>query len=129
MAGLIKCFELFTKYKINFGPYIMQRCNEIRVNVRVEVEVCRFIPSEINIAYILSGGVSFGKFHLLSTWFTGPEFLASNNQDYDFEGVKEETLCDEVLIKTVEDQESNVNVSAFSHPEGHVTMHNFLTPL
>ena len=66
---------------------------------------------------------------VLSTWFTGPEFLASNNQDYDFEGVKGETLCDEVLIKTVEDQESNVNVSAFSHPEGHVTMHNFLTPL
>ena len=41
--------------KTNFGPYIMQRCIEIRVNTRVED--WRYIPSEINIADILSRGI------------------------------------------------------------------------
>ena len=62
----------------------MQQCNDIRVNTRVED--CKYIPSKINIADILSHGISFGKFHLLSTWITGLEFLVSNNQNYNFEG-------------------------------------------
>ena len=95
--------------KTNFGPYIMRRCNEIRVNTRVDD--WRYIPSEINIADVLSRGVSFDKFHL-STWFTGPEFLVSNNQNYDFEGLKDKTACDEVRIETAEDHKgNNVNVS------------------
>ena len=76
--------------KTNFGPYIMPRSNEIRVNTRVDD--WRYIPSETNIADILSRGISFDKFHLLSTWFTDPEFLVSNNQNYDFEGLKDKTV-------------------------------------
>ena len=37
--------------KTNFASYIIRRCNEIRVNARVED--WRYIPSEINIADIL----------------------------------------------------------------------------
>ena len=98
--------------KNNFGPYIMRRCNEIRVNTRVEN--CRYIPSEINIADILSRGVLFDKFHLLSTWFAGLEFLVSNNQNYNFEGLKDKTVCDEVSIETAEDYKGNVNVNVFN---------------
>ena len=76
------------------------------------IEDCRYIPSEINVADILSRGISFDKFHLLSTWFTGPEFLVSNNQNYDFEGLEEKIVCDEVRIETVEDHKGNVNVNA-----------------
>ena len=70
----------------------MRRCNEIRV--KTKVEDWRHIHSEINIADILSRGISFNKFHLLSTWFTGPEFLLFNNQNYDFRGLKDKTVCD-----------------------------------
>ena len=51
--------------KNNFGPYIIRRCNKIRVNTRVED--WRYIPSEINIADILPRVISFDKFYLLST--------------------------------------------------------------
>ena len=56
----------------------------MRVNARVED--WRYSPSEINIADALSRGVPLDKFHLLSSWFTGPEFLVSTNQNYNFEG-------------------------------------------
>ena len=95
--------------KTNFGSYIVQRCNESQVNTIVED--WRYIPSEISIADILSHGVSFNKYY---TWFTGPEFSISNNQNHDFKGLKDETVCDEVYIETVEDHESNVNVSISS---------------
>ena len=78
--------------KTNSGPYIIRRCNEIRE--KTKVKDWRNIHSEINIADILSGGISFNKFHLLSTWFTGPEFLLFNNQNYDFRGLKDKTVCD-----------------------------------
>ena len=58
--------------KTNFRPYIKRRCNKIQVNTRV-------IASEISIADILSHGMSFDKFQILTTCFTGPEFLISNN--------------------------------------------------
>ena len=60
-----------------FGAYIMRRCNEIQVNTRVRD--WRYISSKINIADILSRGIWLYKSHLLNTWFTGPEFLVSNN--------------------------------------------------
>ena len=90
----------------------MHQCNNIRVNT--SVEDCKYIPSEINIADVLSRGISFDKFHLLSTWFTGIEFLVSNNQNYNFEGLKDKTVCDEVRIKTAEDHKGNGNVSVFN---------------
>ena len=90
----------------------MRRCNEIRVNTRVED--WRYIPSEINIGDIVSRGVSFDKFHLLSTCFTDPEFLVSNNQNYNFEGLKDKSVCDEVRIETAEDHKRNCNVSVFN---------------
>ena len=65
--------------KTNFGPYIIWQCHEIWVNTRIGD--WRYIPSEINIADILSCGITFNKFYLLNTWFTSPEFLASNNQN------------------------------------------------
>ena len=95
--------------KANSGPYIMRRCNEIRV--KTKIEDWRHIHSEINIADILSRGISFNKFHLLSTWFTGPEFLLFNNQNYDFRGLKDKTVCDEVYIETADDHKGNVSVS------------------
>ena len=51
--------------KANFGPCIMRRCNEIRLNTRVQD--WRYISSEINISDIFSRDISFDKFHLLST--------------------------------------------------------------
>ena len=63
--------------KTNFRPYIKRRCNKIQVNTRVED--WRYIASEISIADILSHGMSFDKFQILTTCFTGPEFLISNN--------------------------------------------------
>ena len=90
----------------------MQRCSEIWVSTRVED--WRYIPSEINIADILLRGVSFDKFHLLSTWFTGWEFLIFNNQNCNFEGLNDKTVCDEVCIETAEDHKGNGNVSAFN---------------
>ena len=60
-----------------FGAYIMRRCNEIQVNTRAQD--WRYISSKINIADFLSRGIWLYKFCLLSTWFTGPEFLVSNN--------------------------------------------------
>ena len=51
--------------KTNFGKHFMRRCNEIRVNTRVEE--WRYLPSEINTSDILSCDISFDKFHLLST--------------------------------------------------------------
>ena len=88
----------------------MQRCNEIQMNTRAEDWT--YIPSEINIAYILSCDISFGKFHLFGVWFTGPEFLVSNNPNYDFEGLRDKTVFDEVCIETAEDQKGNVDISA-----------------
>ena len=61
----------------NFGPYILRRCNEIHGNTRVED--WGHISLEINIVDILSHGVSFDKFLILSNWFTGPKFLIYNN--------------------------------------------------
>ena len=87
----------------------MRICNEIQVNTRVED--CRYIPSEIDIADILSRDVSFDKFNLLSTWFADPEFLVSNDLNHHFEGLRDKTVYDDVRIKTVEAHESNVTVS------------------
>ena len=91
----------------NFGPYILRRCNEIHGNTRVED--WGHISLEINIVDILSHGVSFDKFLILSNWFTGPKFLIYNNQNYNFEGLK--GVCDELRIETVEDYESNGNIA------------------
>ena len=86
----------------------MRRCNKIR---DTRVEDWRYSLSKISIANILSRGISFKKFHLLSTWFTGPEFLGSNNHGYDFEGLKDKTVCYEVRIETAQDHKGNVNAS------------------
>ena len=67
----------------------MRRWNGMRVNTRVKDWI--YIPSQINIADTLSRGISFDKFHLLSTWFAGPEFLVSNNQNYGSEGLMDKT--------------------------------------
>ena len=61
----------------NFGPYILRRCNEIRGNTRVED--WRSSPWKINIVDILSHGVSFDRFLILSNWFTGLTVLIYNN--------------------------------------------------
>ena len=98
--------------KPNFEPYIMRRCNKIRVNTRVED--WRYIPSKLNIADILPRGISFDKFYLLSTWFRGPELLVSNNQNYNFGGLKNKNVCNEVCIETAEDHSGNVNISVFN---------------
>lgn len=76
----------------------MRKWNKIRVNTKVDN--WRYIPAEMNNSGILSYVVLFDKFRLLSTCLTGPEFLAPNNQKYDFEGLKEET-SDDVRIKYV----------------------------
>ena len=76
----------------------MRKWNKIRVNTKVDN--WRYIPAEMNNSGILSYAVLFDKFRLLSTCLTGPEFLAPNNQKYDFEGLKEET-SDDVRIKYV----------------------------
>ena len=75
----------------------MTRYNKIRVNTRIED--WRYIPSEINIVDILSSVISFNKFHLLSTWFTGPEILVSNNHNCNFKGLKDKTACDKYVSK------------------------------
>ena len=80
----------------------MRKWNKIRVNTKVDN--WRYIPAEMNNSGILSYVVLFDKFRLLSTCLTGPEFLAPNNQKYDFEGLKEETSDDEVRIKTTENR-------------------------
>lgn len=102
----------------------MRKWNKIRVNTKVDN--WRYIPAEMNNSGILSYVVLFDKFRLLSTCLTGPEFLAPNNQKYDFEGLKEETSADEVRIKTIENRESNVNISVSNVNPKNVSTINIL---
>ena len=67
----------------------MRRWNGIRVNTRIKDWI--YIPSQINIADTFSRGISFDKFHLLSTWFAGSAFLVSSNQNYGSESLMDKT--------------------------------------
>ena len=81
----------------------MQSCKETPVKTRVEEWRC-IPPENQHCRY-------FRQITLLSTWFRGSQFSASNNQNYNLKDLKNKTICDEVCIETVKDNESNVNVS------------------
>ena len=67
----------------NFGPYIMRRCNEIRQNTNVED--WNYIPTDLNIADVLSRGILLENPDVLSSWFTGPNFMKEASSIYNFE--------------------------------------------
>ena len=67
----------------NFGPYIMRRCNEIRQNTNVED--WNYIPTDLNIADVLSQGILLENPEVLSSWFTGPNSMKEASSSYNFE--------------------------------------------
>ena len=66
----------------NFGPYII-RCNEIRQNAN-KVD-WNYIPTDLNIADVLSPGILLENPDVLSSWFTGPNFMEEASSIYNFE--------------------------------------------
>ena len=72
----------------NFGPYIMRRCNEIRQNTNVED--WNYIPTDLNIADVLSRGILLENPDVLSSWFTGPNFMKEASSIYNFESTENE---------------------------------------
>ena len=67
----------------NFGPYIMRRCNEIRQNTNVED--WNYIPTDLNIADLLSCGILLENLDVLSSWFAGPKFIKEASSVYNFQ--------------------------------------------
>ena len=67
----------------NFGPYIIRRCNEIRQNANVED--WNHIPTDLNIADFLSRGILLENSDMLSSWFTGPNFIKQASSIYNFD--------------------------------------------
>ena len=67
----------------NFGPYIIRRCNEIRQNTNVED--WNYIHTDLNIADVLSQGILLANPDMLSSWFTGPNFMKEASSIYNFE--------------------------------------------
>ena len=59
--------------KINFGAYIMGRCNEIKQNTNVED--WNYIPTDLNIADVLSRGILLENLDVRSSWFTGQNVM------------------------------------------------------
>ena len=54
-SDLKTVLNYFCNRNTNFGPYIMRRCNEIRQNTNVED--WNYIPTDLNIADVLSRGI------------------------------------------------------------------------
>ena len=67
----------------NFGPYIMRRSNEIRQNTNVED--WNNITTDLNIADVLSREILLENPDVLSSWFTGPNFMKEASSIYNFE--------------------------------------------
>ena len=89
----------------NFGPYIMRRCNEIRENT--EINEWRYIPTDLNIADILSRGITTENPNLLDSWFIGPTFITEPNKNYNFEPNYDNvnsTKSDNVIIENDHDE-------------------------
>ena len=67
----------------NFGPYITRRCNKIRQNTNVED--WNYIPTDLNTADVLSRGILLENPNVLSSLFTGPNFMREASSIYNFE--------------------------------------------
>ena len=67
----------------NFGPYIIRRYNEIRQNTNVED--WNYIPTDLNIADVLSRGILLENPDVLSSRFTSPNFMNEASSIYNFE--------------------------------------------
>ena len=62
---------------------MMRRCNEIKQ--KTNVEDWNYIPTDLNIADLLSRGILLENPDELPSWFTGPNFMKKANSIYDFE--------------------------------------------
>ena len=67
----------------NFGPCIMRRCYEIRQNTNVED--WNYIPTDLNIADLLSSGILLENLDVLSSWFAGPKFIKEASSVYNYQ--------------------------------------------
>ena len=67
----------------HFGMYIMRRCNEIQQNT--DVEDWNYIPTDLNMTDVLSGGILIENPDMLSSWFAGPNFIKEASLIYNFE--------------------------------------------
>ena len=67
----------------NIGPCTMRRCNGIRQNTNVED--WNNIPTDLNIADVFSRGILLENLDVLSSWFTGPNFMKEAISIYNFE--------------------------------------------
>ena len=61
----------------NIGPYIMRRCNVIRQNTNVKD--LNHIPTNLNIADVLSLEILLENPDVPSSWFTGSNFVSNEN--------------------------------------------------
>ena len=92
----------------NFDPYIMRRCNEIRQNTNVED--WNYIPTDLNIADVLSRGILLENPDVLSSWFTGPNFMKDASSIYSFESGENDRNTTETTVANPY-QELNVYTS------------------
>ena len=67
----------------HFGMYIMRRCNKIQQNT--DVEDWNYIPTDLNMTDVLSGGILIENPDMLSSWFAGPNFIKEASLIYNFE--------------------------------------------
>ena len=92
----------------NFGPSIMRRCNKIRQNTNVED--WNYIHTDLNIADALSLGILLENPDVLSSWFTGSNFMKEASSIYNFES--SETVSNTTETATANPyQELNVYTS------------------
>ena len=61
----------------------MRRCNEIRQNTNVDD--WNYIPTNLNIAEVLSHGILLENPEELSSWFTGLYFIKKAKSIYNFQ--------------------------------------------
>ena len=81
----------------NFGPCIMRRCNEISQNTNAED--WNYIPSDLNIADVLSSRIQSENPDVLSSWFPGPNFMKEANSVYNFELSENDRNTTEIALE------------------------------
>ena len=81
----------------NFGPCNMRRCNEIKQNTNIED--WNYIPTDLNIADVLSRGILLENPDALPSWFTGPNFMKEASSIYNFESSENDRNTTETVTE------------------------------
>ena len=62
---------------MNFRPYIMRRCYQIRQNTNLED--WKYISTDLNIADVLPCGIILENLDVLLSWFAGQNFIKDDS--------------------------------------------------